>query len=95
MIHISPLTCTEGLFTNSAELLKPDGLLITYGPYGQNGVITPQSNVNFDQGLKMQNPEWGVRDIGLLKGMAEPCGLFLKDIIAMPANNKILIWKKE
>ncbi|XP_026469181.1 methyltransferase-like 26 [Ctenocephalides felis] len=94
MIHISPISCTEGLFSNSGELLKPDGLLITYGPYGQNGVISPESNVRFDEGLRMQNPEWGVRDINLLKQMAERHGIWLSEIIGMPANNKVLIWKR-
>lgn len=37
LIHISSFDCTEGLFHNSGKLLKNNGILIMYGPFGQNG----------------------------------------------------------
>ncbi|XP_030377660.1 UPF0585 protein CG18661 isoform X2 [Scaptodrosophila lebanonensis] len=94
MMHISPWACSVGLFRAAGQLLKSSGKLFTYGPYAQDGVLTPESNVRFDAGLRSQNAEWGVRDIKDLKPLAEQNGLKLEKITDMPSNNKFLTWLK-
>ncbi|XP_044739115.1 methyltransferase-like 26 [Chrysoperla carnea] len=94
MIHITPYKCTQGLFNNAQHVLKPNGMLITYGPYANNGIIEPESNVRFNQSLRHSDPEWGLRDIQDLKILAMECGLELLQIHNMPSNNKMLIWRK-
>uniref|UniRef100_A0A182R0W2 Methyltransferase type 12 domain-containing protein n=1 Tax=Anopheles farauti TaxID=69004 RepID=A0A182R0W2_9DIPT len=94
MLHISPFACAEGLFRNAGQLLKPGGLLITYGPYAVNGTLTPESNVRFNESLQQRDPEWGIRDTSVLQKLATLNGITLEEMIDLPANNKCLVWKK-
>lgn len=94
MIHITGIECTEGLFRNAGRLLKVGGLLITYGPYAENGVLEPESNISFDLSLKSRNPSWGIKDIKDLKEIASQNGIQFREYFNMPSNNKTIIWRK-
>lgn len=92
MVHISPWRCTEGLFAGARRLLREGTPLITYGPYKFDGAYTAPSNDRFDDWLKSRDPSWGVRDTADLKRVAE--GFDLEQVIDMPANNHILVWRR-
>jgi len=94
MVHIAPWSVAEGLFGAAGALLKNGGLLMTYGPYASDGVLTPDSNRQFDESLKLRDENWGIRDIEDLKKEAEKNGIVLEKIHDMPANNKLLAWRK-
>lgn len=94
VIHISPWETTLGLMAGAAALLPAGGPLVTYGPYLRNGSHTSPSNEAFDASLRSRNPCWGVRDIDAVAEVAGRVGLQLDELIAMPANNFTLVWRK-
>lgn len=94
MIHIAPWEAAEGLFRGAARHLKEGGLLVTYGPYSFSGRHTSESNAEFDASLRARDPAWGVRDVDDLKRIAQAAGLSLREPIAMPKNNFILVWDR-
>ena len=94
MIHISPWSAAEGLFSGAGRLLKPGCLLFLYGPFSVDGQHTAPSNAAFDQNLRSQNPDWGVRDSKDVDTLAAQSGLILDHTIEMPANNMIRIYRR-
>jgi SAM-dependent methyltransferase len=95
MIHISPWSATAGLFSGAARALPPGGRLFLYGPFFEGGVAAAPSNIEFDQSLKRRNFEWGIRRLDDLTVEGERHGLRLSERIAMPANNLVLVFRKD
>jgi hypothetical protein len=92
MIHIAPWACTPALMQGAARHLASGGLLITYGPYLEDGVPTSPGNVAFDADLQARNPAWGLRRLADVAAQAQAAGLQLRERVAMPANNLLLVW---
>lgn len=93
-LHIMSAGHVKCLFENLAEHLKKEGLFIAYGPFNYAGSYTSESNQHFDGWLKQRDPESGIRDFEWLQEMAELKGMTLVDDVAMPANNRTLIWRR-
>jgi SAM-dependent methyltransferase len=94
MIHIAPWSATEALFQGAARLLPASGVLYLYGPYKRGGQHTAPSNQTFDDRLRGEDPSWGVRDIDDLEVLATSVGFEPGEIIAMPANNFSLVYRR-
>lgn len=92
MIHIAPWACCAGLMAGAARHLAPSGPLITYGPYLEDGVTTSAGNLAFDADLRARNPGWGLRRREAVEDEAARAGLRLRERVAMPANNLLLVW---
>jgi cyclopropane fatty-acyl-phospholipid synthase-like methyltransferase len=93
MIHIAPWRATHALFRGVAKLLAPQGKLVLYGPYLENGKAA-QSNLDFDASLKRRNAEWGLRDLDEVTRVANSHSLQRQQIVRMPANNLTLVFAK-
>jgi hypothetical protein len=95
MVHIAPWSAACGLFTGAARVLPPHGVLLLYGPYRFDGAFTAPSNEAFDASLRAQDPAWGVRDVRDLESLARDNGLALDEVIALPANNHCLVFRRK
>jgi hypothetical protein len=95
MIHIAPWSACLGLMAGAGRLLPTDGILYLYGPFKRNGQHTSASNEAFDHSLRIQNPEWGVRDLEQVVAIAQEQELSLSQILTMPANNLSVIFQKK
>lgn len=93
MIHISPWSSTAALCAGAARHLRVGGLLVTYGPYLENGTAV-QSNLDFDASLRRRNPAWGLRDLDDVTRVADEHGLARRQVVRMPANNLTVVFAK-
>jgi hypothetical protein len=66
-----------------------------YGPFNYGGKHTSESNARFDAMLRRNDPASGLRDFERINALAEKAGLRLEEDNAMPANNRLLVWRTE
>jgi len=93
-LHIMGWPEVEHFFAGVGAVLEPGGVLVVYGPFNTNGAFTSESNARFDAWLKARDPASGVRDFEAVDALARAHGLILQQDIAMPANNRTLVWRK-
>lgn len=94
MIHISPWESTVGLIAGAGAVVRPGGLFYLYGPYRVNGAPTTESNARFEQWLKDRDERYGLRDIELVTKLAVAAGFEAEGLLAMPANNFSVLFRK-
>jgi len=94
LIHISSWNCTRSLFKESGKLLSNGKYLMLYGPFKIDNEHISQSNYLFDKSLKMQNNNWGIRNLDQVNEEAYNNGFSQTELIFMPANNLSIIYKK-
>jgi len=75
--------------------LAGDGVLAVYGPFNYGGDYSSDSNREFDLWLKARDGQSGIRDMEAVDALARGIGLRLLDDIAMPANNRCLVWQSD
>jgi len=93
-LHIVSWPEVEKFFAGVGKVLQPGGVLAVYGPFNYNGQFTSPSNARFDQWLKDRDPASGVRDFEAVDALARQQNLILQRDIAMPVNNRTLVWRR-
>ena len=92
--HIMDWTAVEALFSGAARVLRPTGRLCLYGPFLRRGTPPETGNAAFDAALRDRDPAMGLREIEALDALGEPLCLSRVADIAMPSDNRLLIWQK-
>lgn len=94
VLHIVDWTRVEAFFAGVGRVLGASGVLVVYGPFNVGGTYTSTSNRDFDAWLRARDPRSGIRDVEAVTALAEQAGLRAVDDVAMPANNRCLIWAR-
>ncbi len=92
--HIMSMAEVKAMFTLVSSGIHSGGCFALYGPFSYGGEHTSDGNRNFHHMLQQQAPHMGIRDKAELDAIAFDAGLDFTDDIAMPANNRILIWQR-
>jgi cyclopropane fatty-acyl-phospholipid synthase-like methyltransferase len=93
-VHIMAWENVVDFFENAPKILNKNGLFILYGPFNYKQQYTSESNARFDTWLKQRDPNSAIRDFEALDELAHKTGMVLQSDYALPANNRILVWKK-
>ena len=93
-LHIMGWSEVEAFFTGLRTALAGDATLVVYGPFNTGGAYTSDSNRDFAASLRARDPRMGIRDVEAVDALARAIGLQLVDDIAMPANNRCLVWQR-
>lgn len=94
LLHIAPWAACLGLMAGTSRHLTPGGLLIIYGPFFEEGVVPAPSNLAFDDSLRQQNRQWGIRRREAVDQAAAQHGLLARQRVSMPANNLLLVYQR-
>jgi cyclopropane fatty-acyl-phospholipid synthase-like methyltransferase len=94
-LHIMDYGCVEAFFRGVSRVLVADGVLAVYGPFNYGGRFTSASNAQFDAALRARGVGSALRDFEAVDALARGAGLALVRDVAMPANNRTLVWQRK
>jgi cyclopropane fatty-acyl-phospholipid synthase-like methyltransferase len=92
-LHIMSWRGVEALFDGLRRTLAADAVVAIYGPFNYGGDYTSPSNRAFDQMLRARDPQSGIRDAEAVHQLAARARLQPLADHAMPANNRLLVWR--
>ncbi len=93
--HIMPWKAVVATFKRLQKVLNAESYYCLYGPFNYKGKFTSDSNARFNEWLYSQAPHQAIRDFESVEELANSCDFTLQQDIEMPANNRLLVWKKQ
>jgi len=92
--HIMSWPEVQSMFVGLAAVLPLHAPFCLYGPFNYQGAFTSDSNRLFDQQLRSRAAHMGIKDIEDLLDLALLTDFALAEDHEMPANNRLLVWRK-
>ena len=92
--HIMSWRTNLAMLRGVARRLPDGGRFVIYGPFNYNGAYTADSNRRFDAWLKRRDPDSGIRDVEAIQDELAARRMALINDHAMPANNRLLVFRK-
>jgi cyclopropane fatty-acyl-phospholipid synthase-like methyltransferase len=93
-LHIMSWDEVRALFARLQDVLSDGARVAIYGPFNYGGRFTSESNERFDASLRARTAHMGIRDFEAVDELARAIGLRLLEDVAMPANNRTLVWQR-
>jgi len=92
VVNISTPATLPGIIDGASCKLKIGGILVFYGPWSLDGIITPHSNVKLDMILKLKQKDFMLRDITTLRHLITQAGnLELEGVRYLDDTNNYII----
>lgn len=92
--HIMHWKECKSLIKMMGRELRENSRVMIYGPFKYKGEFTSDSNAQFDQQLKEQDSLSGIRSFEDVNGAMIKNGFELHKDHEMPANNRMLVYKR-
>ena len=92
--HIMAWPLVQRCIREGAARLNDRGWFLVYGPFNYAGQFTSDSNARFNDWLQARDPDSAIRDQEKIVAEMGAAGLALVQDHPMPANNRLLVFRK-
>ena len=93
-VHIMSAQSVQQMFARLPGCMHQHSVFLLYGPFNYQGRYSSDSNARFDQWLKQRDSDSCIKNFEWLKDIAAQSGLECFDDVEMPANNRMLLWRR-
>jgi SAM-dependent methyltransferase len=94
LLHLVPDAAAWTALDGIAQVLRPGGVAVIYGPFLRDGETTSEGDAAFHASLRARDPRTGYKDIADVVARLASAGLTHVETVGMPANNLLLAFEK-
>ncbi|KIN63622.1 generic methyltransferase [Sulfitobacter noctilucicola] len=95
LLHLISTSQATHLIHEAGKALDPQGMLMLYGPFKRDGLLTSTGDAEFDASLRASDPDIGYKDTADIRRIIDAAGFALVDCFEMPANNLVFLARKD